>query len=1062
MSDIFSTEYKNLNPEQKLAVDTIEGPVMVIAGAGTGKTQTIALRIANIIKNTQTPASSILCLTFTDTATITMRKRLVSIIGSQAYLVKINTFHAFCNDIIQDNPEYFIFAPNLKSLDSLSRLQIVQNLINQLPNGSPLKPWGDHFHYQREIISSIQTLKRENITPSSFKKLIEDVLYFIDNSKDIHSKLKTLRTSKTLESELLSLYNDLSLIPNLSTPIHSFLNYHFQLFKSGFYLSGPAKNPNINFKNALLKLIDNFSSDIPKQNELFQLYQSYQKTLTDQGFYDFDDMILFVLQAFSDHTELLLRYQETYQYILVDEYQDTNSAQNKIIENLGSYFDNPNLFVVGDDDQSIFRFQGAAIENIYRFYQKYSPKLIILRNNYRSHQLILDSSLSVINHNQSRIANYISHLDKSLKSVSTLDADPINLFSASNNLEENYYIAHTIENLIKTGTKPNQIAILYRQHTDITDIAEMLTNFDINFYLASDRDILKDPLFIQINKLFQFIDDPTKSDLLYHILSAPFIKINSQDLLKLFRFSKKLHTPLWQLISDPKLLSQITPALNSHTLIKLKNYNLRLAKSRHWLEIYPIDRFFNLTIRKFKILSYILSQKDVEILNKLKTFYSEIKRLSQDIPNFTLTDFLSRLQLLSDNNLPLPVPPGRLQSEDSVQLMTVHSAKGLEFEHVFLVKVVDKHWGNNRNHQILRLPPGILQTEISSDLYDQNEDERRLFYVALTRAKSQIYISYSSQNDNSRPQIPSLFISEINPKLIQNIDPPDNIYQQALTTSFPLKLKKPNISGKYKEYLLDYLSNNYQFNVTHLNSYLKCPFCFYHQTILRIPAAKNKYSSFGTAFHDTLSFILDKLNHQQPIPGDKMIFNFFKESLLKENLSSQDVEESIHRAKNSLLEYVHHYAKLFPRHNQTEYNFASEHLMFENIPLTGKIDLVSYKSNNSVELVDFKTGNPDTKSKELSPDGEYFRQLVFYYLLVSLSSRLKVKIDRGVIDFVQKSKIKNTFVRRDFEINPKHIDKLKQEIKDTYKKILNLDFFTIGSDCKDHMKIHYLLEKSKL
>lgn len=1061
MSNTFDSEYKKLNPEQKLAVDSIEGPVMVIAGAGTGKTQTIALRIANLIKNT-TPASSILCLTFTDAATIAMRQRLLSIIGPEAYSVKISTFHAFCNDLIQDNPDYFIFAPNLKSLDNLGRLQIVQNLISQLPDGSPLKPWGDHFHYQNDIQSSIQTLKRENITPNTFQKLIADLSHFIDNSKQIYSDLKSLRSSKTLESELLSLYNDLSLITNLSTPIHTLLAYHFQLYKSGAYNVGLAKNPAINFKNALLKLIDQFQTDIPKQENLLLVYQNYQKELEKNGLYDFDDMILFVLQAFADHPELLLKYQEIYQYILVDEYQDTNSAQNKIIDYLGSYFKNPNIFVVGDDDQSIFRFQGAAIENIYSFVKKYSVKPIVLRNNYRSHQLILDSSLSVINHNQSRIANYIKDLDKSLKAVSHLDPDPINLFAANNPLEENYYIAQTIKNLIKNGTDPSQIAILYRQHSDIPDIAEMLTNNDINFYLASDQDILKDPLFIQIEKLLQFINDPTLSESIYHILSAPFIKINSLDLLKLFRTSKKQKIDLWQLISDPQLLSQITPALDPQTITKLKNFTLRLAKARHWLEVYPLDRFFNRTIRKFKILSFILSQKDIDLLNKLKTFYSQLKQLSLDNPNYSLADFLSHLQLLSDNNLPLPVPPNNSQSKNSVQLMTVHSAKGLEFEHVFLVKVVDKHWGNNRDHQILRLPPGILQTELSSYLYDTNEDERRLFYVALTRAKSQIYISYSLQNDNSRPQLPSIFISEITAKLIQKISPPDDLYQQALKASFPLKSKTPQISGPYKQYLLDYLTNHYQFNVTHLNSYLTCPFCFYHQTILRIPAAKNKFSSFGTAFHHTLSFVLNQINQGQDPPSDKQLLKYFQDTLFKENLGPKDFAESLHLAKNSLPQYVHHNLDIFPRQNLTDYDFASQHLLFENIPLTGKIDLIAYKNQDTVDLIDFKTGNPDSKSKELSPDGQYFRQLVFYYLLVSLSTRLQVKVNRGVIDFVQKSKTKNTFVRKEFEIKSENVEKLKQEIKDTYQKILNLDFFSLGPDCKDHQNIHYLLEKSRL
>lgn len=1012
-----------LNKEQQRAVGLIEGPVLVIAGAGTGKTQVIAHRIANILKNTQTPPSSILCLTFTESAAQNMRDRLLSIIGSPAYSVRISTFHAFCNDIILSRPELFVFAPNITPVDELEKIEIIQDLIEALPHEASLKPWGDHLFYQRDIISSLQTLKRENITPDNYQQLLDDEHKFLDVTKDIYDTLKSLKIGKTLDTDIEKIITELKNL-HISPSLSSLITYHCSLFTTGGYTVGVAKNPAINFKNALIKIIDNLKTDIIKQTELLTLYIGYQSELQKRGLYDYDDMIIQVLNALRNYPDFLLELQEKFQYFLIDEFQDTNSSQYEIIRLLGSYYDRPNIFVVGDDDQSIFRFQGASVANIFTFYQTYHPEVVVLRNNYRSHQLILDSSNSVISRNQNRIAVFIKDIDKSLLSADTLDHDPINLIAAPTPESEDFLVAQKIENLIKRGVPPKNIAVLYRHNSDIDSLLECLDNSGIKYFLPVNQNILDSPHIRQLISLLQYIADPARTDLQYPILASEFVGIPPRDLLR---------RPLL----DPTL-----SGLKKITVAKYKNFHIRLALARKWLENYPLDRFFNKVIRRFKFLDYCLRSDNPQKIYYLTVFYNELKRLQTE-KKFTLTQFLRRLQSLQDQNVALTAPALTADVDSSVQLLTVHKAKGLEFDHVFLYKVADKKWGNAANRNRLRLPYGIISHEILANIAENNEEERRLYYVGLTRARQQIYISYTG--------LPSQFISEIDPKLIEKVKLPSDVEHLSCRELFPLKQLSEFRSEEFSLYLKKILSTEYLFNVTHLNAYLRCPLCFYYRTIIRVPAAKDKFSSFGTAIHAALAEAYTKT---QDID---QILNKFEMVLKNESLSARDFDESRLRGLGSLRDYLNFYHIAPSPDYLAETDFRPRGIYLDNIHLTGKIDLIHKLDHNTVDVYDFKTGNPDSKGPDLRQDGDYFRQLVFYNLLLSLDSRFNFKIRHSIIDFIQKSRQKNILVRKEFEITPDHIEKLKTDIRDVYQKIINLDFNHIGPECNDPYHLHYLL-----
>src|SRR3989344_1218016 len=320
MNESFDQAYKKLNSAQREAVDIIEGPVMVIAGPGTGKTQILTLRIANILRQTDASPDSILALTFTNSGVHAMRERLVEMLGSAAYRVRLNTFHTFCNELIHDFPEEFPRIVGSHSASRVDQIRLLEEVISQ-SDVNLLRPYGEPFYHLFAVMSEIERLKKENLNPDDFDKFL--------------SKLSETDEKKT-----------------------------------------------------------------QKNRELAILYRAYETALRRAKLYDFADMIMEVARTLVRDKIFLLQLQERYQYILADEHQDANQSQNQLLELLSNFHPNPNLFIVGDEKQAIFQFQGASLDNFLYFKKLYPKALLVnLEENYRSQQGILDASHSLIEKN---------------------------------------------------------------------------------------------------------------------------------------------------------------------------------------------------------------------------------------------------------------------------------------------------------------------------------------------------------------------------------------------------------------------------------------------------------------------------------------------------------------------------------------------------------------------------------------------------------------------------------------------------------------------------------------
>ncbi len=975
----FDLLYKNLNVDQMRAVDSIEGPVMLLAGPGTGKTQTLTMRIANILLKTDAAPDSILALTFTESGVRAMRERLLSIIGTTSYYINIHTFHSFASEVIQSNPDEFIISTEIEPLSDLERIHIFKEIFDEL-DLQILKPFNSTYYYLRTAISKIQNLKREGIDISEYKKLI-------DESNEMPEK------------------------------------------------------------------------DLEKNIELSKIYELYESKLKSYGRYDFEDMINFVIEKFKTSPALLQKYQERFQYFLVDEFQDTNSAQAELLYQLSSYWDpEPNLFVVGDDDQSIYRFQGASIENIINFNTKYPNALkIALTENYRSAQKILDSAESVISKNKLRISTALK-ISKNQKSMvkETASDKCISYGEFSTSHTESHFIGHEVKKLLANGEKPNEIAIIYRNNADSENIADMFSRMGIEYTLEGGENVLESGIIVRLLHLFKVIQKVRSKDEdidLFTLLNYEFLDINGLDILKLSRFASSKKINLFEAISHSEIADS-----------KIENIKALQAFSEkivYWNELsanVTLMKFIEQVMDESGFLNWVLNKENsYELLNKLNSFLSEVKRLNYSKKNLSLETFLKYVDLMIDNGLGISEKTIDVETK-AVKLTTAHKSKGLEFKHVFIPKFLDKKWGNAINRDLIKLPSSILKTvDLSNDKAIKNqleEDERRLFFVVLTRAKENITITSAKSNQTAAYQksgSPSMFLYEIPNDHIRQIDiqkheeSASEILKQILT---PYKTEEITIDEK--DFLKDSLKN-FKISASSLNSYIECGYKFKLEYLFKTPGQKTRSLILGSSVHSALEKANKEIKIKNPVLIEKVLSDF-SEALKLEILNDKEFSE-IEKEGHSILKiYYETYKQEF--YGEVENNLLhvekffgwgfSRPLLDNKIHLQGKVDKIEIidKSKREIKITDYKTGKPKSRNEILgetkNTDAGQYRQLLFYKLLIDLDDSFKYTVREVELDYIGHRSGKPK--RENFTIKDSDVESLKETIRKVTEDIKNLKF----------------------
>lgn len=1014
----FADEYAKLNGEQRTAVDAIEGPVMVIAGPGTGKTQILACRIGKILLETDAQPQNILCLTYTDAGVMAMRKRLLSFIGSEAYKINIHTFHSFCNTVIQENSQYF-YNRDLEPVSDLEKIQFLYELIDGFENGNPLKRYrGDIYHDADRLAGLFTTMKLEAWQP---EWMLEEIDNYI----------------KEINSESGGFYNKTKL------------------------------------KKGILELTANGKGELKKMETLkaaIQSFNSYQQILQKYKRYDFSDMINWVIQLFQEQPDVLLNYQEQYQYILVDEYQDSNGSQNKLVELLISYWqdESPNIFVVGDDDQSIYRFQGANLKNMMNIVKRFEKDLlkVVLTKNYRSVQPILDSAKGLIEHNKQRLVYQFKDLSKDLI-ASKPELQKLNILPEirvyESEFSENAHVTSSIKSLIEQGTPPGNIAVIYKENKNGDELLKFFQLQNIPSYSKRSVNLLNDVLICQIINLIKYtvaeLDEPFSGEpLLFEILHYPFLgmvpfeiaamcteiaeKRKGVEETTLRGYLKKIQPVNKSLFEadDPKqkagkFIEELIAAVHTRTL----------------------QQWFEFLINESGILHWAMKQDDrTWQMNKLSCLFDYIKETTHRQPHLTLKELVKQFDLLEENKLPLPLVQ-TIGTEEGVNIMTCHGSKGLEFEHVFIVNLRMDVWEKKKSgNQSFRIPHNIVEQDSDEEMH---EELRRLFFVSVTRAEKYLYLSYSKMKNDGKPIEGSQFVEEfretlqLEPKLIRLTEA-----EKLLYTSLRFGIiQKPVIQQAEKD-LVNRQLEKFVLNVTALNNYLECPIKFYYNTIIRVPAAKSESMAFGTAVHAAIEdFIRKMMNNGKVYPDKEYLITQFRFHLYdsREAFTPESLIRHKERGELALDAYYDKYYVPAPKGDFILTENPFNKIVVNNVPLKGFTDKIQFWGNDIV-VTDFKTGKYSNSTNtgafnlpgsSKNPDGgNYWRQAVFYKILIDNMPQKKWNILYTQFDYVEPND-KGEFDLHRVDIRDEDVEIVKKQIADTWEQIQQHNFYTgCGSD----------------
>jgi DNA helicase-2/ATP-dependent DNA helicase PcrA len=1008
-SEKFVQEYNKLNDQQQTAVDTIEGPVMVNAGPGTGKTQVLALRIGSILRQTDTNPNNILCLTYTDNGAVEMRNRLLKIIGAAAYNVRIHTFHSFCNEVIQDNLTWF-GKLNLAPIGELEEIDLFYKLIDGIDKDSPLKRFRGEVYYEKDRLRSLYSLmKKEAWAPAYLNERID------------------------------------AYIAGLPT-------------KEGFFYKRKYKEFNAGDPKAAA--IADEKEKMEMLRAAVNLYPRYNEMMAAQCRYNFDDMILWVLEAFNTNNNLLLDYQERFLYFLVDEFQDTSRSQNLLLQYLTGYWETPNLFLVGDADQSIFSFQDANVENMVEVEKKYAASLtrIDLVNNYRSTQNILSAAHRVIIHNNLRTVKTgndcpLIAANNNLQGVSIVPA----IAEYANPAQEAIDIALQIEALIQQGISGREIAVIYRNHSQVASIISILEEKKIAVNTRRKVDLLQLPFINNIINMLTWIsremDMPySGDDVLFYLLHSEFFTLPSLEIARLSmtvnaknRVSREDVFSLRRLMAETAMpKADLFNQPDGQSIKEVSNtleYLLKAAAN------HTLQQLLELVIQRAGVLSFIMQSPEKPwLMQVLNAFFNHLKEENKRNPELTLEEWLADMETMKKNRLPIPLYKVSAVDE-GVNMVTAHGAKGSEYAHVFVMGCTGAIWDetSNSGKYSFKLPDNLVSMNNTASSL---EESRRLFYVAITRAKTHLQVSYPLKDEKDKEQVRSNFITELledGSLTTVTKQVPDVLMADYLLLQFSAKAR-PEIRLVEDEYI-DQLLKRYTLSVTHLNNFLDCPLKFYYQNLIRVPAAKNDSMAFGSAVHWAIERLFVKMrNNNNVFPS--------KEELVEDfNWHMKNNREAFTPAAFKLK--TDYGEKILPAYYDYHINRWNKVIVAEkavrnvtvnNIPINGKLDKLEF-NGKLVNVVDYKTGKyANAKKKLVAPNdkepngGDYWRQAVFYKILLDNDRTNDWQVTSTEFDFIEP--VGEEYKTEKIEVSPADITTVTQQIADTWQKIQDREFKT--------------------
>lgn len=841
MNDFLS----QLNPEQLKAVTHQDGPLLIIAGAGTGKTHVITSRMIHLLQEKEVKPSDILALTFTEKATEEMIERIDRALPYSYEEIAIHTFHGFCDKILKENGLEMGLDTSYFILTQIDQWMFIKKHLFEF-GLDYYRPLGNPNKFISAIGNHFSRLKDEDISPEKYQEYAQDF------NNDEEEKKRLL--------------------------------------------------------------------------EIASAYKKYQELLLQENLLDFNDLQYYVLRLFEKRPAILKKYQERFKYILVDEFQDTNFAQSKIVHLLASA--HKNITVVGDDDQSIYRWRGASMNNINEFNKDFpEAKKVVLKENYRSTPEILNVSYDVIQHNDPYRLESAENIDKKLHSQIEKGSS-VEIHSFPHYQQETEYIASQIQKLSQNKNY-NDFAILVRNHALAKPFIEEFKTQGIPFQVRNKQALASLPEIKDMIAILRLLTNPSDDLALFRILKMPIYSFEMEQILLLINDAKSNHRSLYFLIKKNADFGKISSMLEG--LVAFTKFNC-------------VSRILGEFIQKSKYIQYLQDNQSVENEEKIvsiASFLQLIKEYEQSHDDTSLIAFLDYLSLLDqagatlDNSLTNNV-------QDAVQILSIHASKGLQFPIVFVPSLVKQRFPSTNKKDPIEIPDDLVIEDIPEGNVHIRE-ERRLFYVACTRAKEKLLLTYSQLYQGPKKWKPSPFIEETmqcDSSVFTEHEVSVKTNQLEKEEKIPTKQK----IGTHKPKTLSY---------SKLDTFSMCPLKYKFRYIYQVPTPSAHAANFGTSIHNTLKDIYQHLTVHKSISIDECR-QFYEKNWIPYGYESKAHHNT--RKENGLEILKNYYEKNSNPWIIPAFIEKGFYLKANNHTISGRIDRIDLLEDGTYEVIDYKTG----------------------------------------------------------------------------------------------------------
>ena len=957
---------ENLNIEQRRAVTFKDGPCLIIAGAGTGKTTVITRRIAWLIGQKLAKPEEILAMTFTDKASQEMEERIDKLLPYGYVELWISTFHSFCQKILEEHALDIGLPIDFKLLDETQQAFLVQQNFAKF-DIDYYRPLGNPTKFISALIKHFSRAKDELITP-------EDYLSY---------------------AESLKLNNDSS-------------------------MSGDAIN-----------------QEAAKVQEVARAYHTYQQLLLDNGALDFGDLINYSIHLFKKRPQILKKYRKQFKYILVDEFQDTNLAQYELLKMLS--WPKDNIMVVFDDDQSIYRFRGSSYNNVLQFKKDYpKSKQIVLIKNYRSFQNILDLSYNFIQaNNPARLEAQHKGIIKKLQAERKGKAE-IKHFHVKTKEDEASLVVEKIIDLKKSNPEAtwNDFAILVRANKYAEMFCQSLHFASIPYQFLAHRGLFSKPIILDILAYLKLLDNYRESSAIYRLFSSPILnqKISHEDLSSFVYFANKKGWSFYQAMKNVSFI----PGLSEKTIGEIIKFLDMIERHTALAKNENITKIIYAFLQESGYLSILSKKKDGgQSVFWLNQFFKKAKNFEEANFDKSLFNFNKMIDLMIDAGDTGSMLPETDLGPEAVKITTVHGAKGLEFRWVFVVNLVERRFPSINKREAIELPLELIKESIpEGDVHLQ--EERRLFYVALTRAKDGLFLTSAEDYGGKITKKLSRFLKELNLE--------EKHKSAGLTMSLGSYVRSNNKPSLHNKKEKIYLPSKFSFS--QLSAFQKCPLQYKFSFILRLPRPGRPVFSFGNTIHNTLQIFVkqwlaskgamqtnlfkrktDSIHGKGDVLGLKDLLKIYYKVWNGDWYSSEEQRKKYkERGKKILKDFYEDFIKSPPQVIGVEQSFVFK---LGRYWIKGKIDRIDVL-DDGLEFIDYKTGNPKKNGKLTAEDKE---QLLIYQLASqSLGYLFQKPVKLLTYYYLQNGQ------KLSFSATPEELAEMREKLIERIKQIEKSDF----------------------